>query len=421
MDKSMILQEITEEIADKGSYAHEEIDSFFEVFFKTIENGLLVDKFVKIKGFGTFKLVSVSDRESIDVNTGERIQINGHVKVSFVPDNDLKDLINSPFSHFQTIVIDKSLDLEKLVDADGYSPLEETGLNAKEAENNPPLAPECILADEKDCVESGKSNDVIKSKQEDLSENSICTPTIEQNEKSSILPSSNVDVVHSLNTEPESSKTVGETLNEGVAQEKSDEELSQSDSYYSSISHTINRSYPFKYVLSVTRAMKSPNWWKLVAILLLVFILLVLSYFAGYYKLFCPPCQEGVSTTSQTDKVDCSTFAMDSLKEDNISQKSAMKVDNQKNITKADLNKHDADSIETVSKSVVYTITKKYSLDGTMCVHKVLPNETLSSIAQKMYGHKEFSSYIIRYNHIPNPNNIVVGSVVKVPKLKEIE
>lgn len=69
---------------------------------------------MKIKGFGTFKLVTVSERESVNVNTGERIQIESHTKVSFVPDITLKDVINRPFAHFQTVVVSDDTDLTAL-------------------------------------------------------------------------------------------------------------------------------------------------------------------------------------------------------------------------------------------------------------------------------------------------------------------
>ena len=65
------------------------------------------EKTVKIKGLGTFKLVDVDSRESVNVNTGERFQIKGHTKVSFTPDTNLRDTINKPFAHFETVVLNE--------------------------------------------------------------------------------------------------------------------------------------------------------------------------------------------------------------------------------------------------------------------------------------------------------------------------
>ena len=72
-----------------------------------IEQALENEKTVKIKGLGTFKLVDVDSRESVNVNTGERFQIKGHTKVSFTPDTNLRDTINKPFAHFETVVLNE--------------------------------------------------------------------------------------------------------------------------------------------------------------------------------------------------------------------------------------------------------------------------------------------------------------------------
>lgn len=69
-----------------------------------------------MKGLGTFKIVEVRDRESVNVNTGERVVIEGHGKVSFTPDAVMKDLVNRPFAQFETVVLNDDVDLEALGD-----------------------------------------------------------------------------------------------------------------------------------------------------------------------------------------------------------------------------------------------------------------------------------------------------------------
>ena len=95
------LNNIAEELAIKSNITREAADSFMHAFIATIEKGLQEDNMVKIKGLGTFKLLPVSDRSSVDVNTGERITIKGHNKVSFTPDSAMKELVNRPFAHFE--------------------------------------------------------------------------------------------------------------------------------------------------------------------------------------------------------------------------------------------------------------------------------------------------------------------------------
>ena len=95
------LSNIAEELAIKSNITREAADSFIHAFFATVEKGLQEDNMVKIKGLGTFKLMAVSDRSSVDINTGERITIKGHTKVSFTPDSAMKEFVNRPFAHFE--------------------------------------------------------------------------------------------------------------------------------------------------------------------------------------------------------------------------------------------------------------------------------------------------------------------------------
>lgn len=85
---------------------------------ETIHEGLKNDRIVKIKGFGTFKLTAVRDRESINVNTGERVMISGHDKVSFTPDAVMRDLVNKPFAQFDTVVLADGVDFEDMPEID---------------------------------------------------------------------------------------------------------------------------------------------------------------------------------------------------------------------------------------------------------------------------------------------------------------
>ena len=79
--------------------------------FDLIEETLATEKYVKVKGLGPFKLTEVDSRESVNVNTGERIEIQGHTKVSFTPDTSMKDLINKPFAHFETVILNDGVEL----------------------------------------------------------------------------------------------------------------------------------------------------------------------------------------------------------------------------------------------------------------------------------------------------------------------
>ena len=105
MEQKITQQEIAARLAGRTGGTKADAEAFVRLFFDTIRDGLMQDKLVKVKGLGTFKLIEVSDRESVNVNTGERIRIEGHTKVSFTPDNALRDRVNRPFAGFETTII----------------------------------------------------------------------------------------------------------------------------------------------------------------------------------------------------------------------------------------------------------------------------------------------------------------------------
>ncbi len=108
------LQQLAKVLAQKKHITQKEAEAFLRTFFDAILQNVADDKIVKIKGLGTFKLVEVLDRESVNINTGSRIVIPGHVKLSFTPDTSLKDLVNKPFADFQTVIINEGTSLEEM-------------------------------------------------------------------------------------------------------------------------------------------------------------------------------------------------------------------------------------------------------------------------------------------------------------------
>lgn len=121
MNGKLNIQNLTDEFAESYGINRKDAEAFIKEFFSVIQEGLEKDKYVKIKGFGTFKLIEVDSRESINVNTGERFEIQGHSKVTFTPDNNIKEAVNKPFSAFQTVVLADGVAIdapeENLIDA----------------------------------------------------------------------------------------------------------------------------------------------------------------------------------------------------------------------------------------------------------------------------------------------------------------
>ena len=114
MNTKINLQQLAKILAQKTSVSQKDAEAFLKEFFDSIVQNVTTDKLVKVKGLGTFKLIEVLDRESVNVNTGERIVIPGHSKLSFAPEPALKDLINKPFADFQTTVINEGTSIEEM-------------------------------------------------------------------------------------------------------------------------------------------------------------------------------------------------------------------------------------------------------------------------------------------------------------------
>lgn len=118
MEQKLLLQDLANLLAEKEGISKRQAETFVRAFFDITEEALLQDNYVKITGFGTAKLVEVSERESVNIHTGERFQIQGHSKVSFTPDANLRDLVNRPFAHFTTVTLNDETTEEELAEAD---------------------------------------------------------------------------------------------------------------------------------------------------------------------------------------------------------------------------------------------------------------------------------------------------------------
>ena len=108
------LSDLAQRLAEKSGISLQDAELFIRKMFDVANEGLQSDKLVKMKWLGTFKVMAVKDRESVDVNTGERIIIEGRDKISFTPDNILKEIVNKPFAQFETVVVNDGVDFDEV-------------------------------------------------------------------------------------------------------------------------------------------------------------------------------------------------------------------------------------------------------------------------------------------------------------------
>jgi len=120
MNKKLLLQDLTDQLSESAKLKKKDAEEFIKAFFKVIEDSLFEGEVVKIPGLGTFKLIQVDSRKSVDVSTGEEIEIKEHFKIAFIPDQTLKELVNTPFSYLEPVQLDGKAEESKPIEQKRY-------------------------------------------------------------------------------------------------------------------------------------------------------------------------------------------------------------------------------------------------------------------------------------------------------------
>ena len=189
------IQDLAKIVAERHNKSEEEVTTFLDALVDVLLDGLHQEKVVKIKGLGTFKVTTVKERASINVNSGEPVVIEGHDKISFLPDTSMRDLVNKPFSQFETVPVNDGVefeDIETSVDAEDTQDAEEAGeaiidVETHEApqavalaglpENEPAAQPESENENEVPVAEN-EPDDIDITTEEDVTETESVTETV---------------------------------------------------------------------------------------------------------------------------------------------------------------------------------------------------------------------------------------------------
>ena len=190
-------------LVKKNGISNDEALKFVTAIFDIVKEGLETDKLVKIKGFGTFKIIDVDPRESVNVNTGERVLINGHQKITFTPDSVMKEMVNRPFAQFETVVLNDGVDFS---DIDKLSNINEN----IDKQEEPQEELQEIIQEEEEKKEEGK-------KEEGKEEVHDITPQESSN---------NDDVVRNQTT-ISPTKELAETFTKETAEETSEKQIEE--------------------------------------------------------------------------------------------------------------------------------------------------------------------------------------------------
>ena len=375
MNEKITLQDLINLFSEKQGMNKKDAEVFVRTMFELIEEALATEKYVKIKGFGTFKLTEVDSRESVNVNTGERIEIQGHTKISFTPDATIKDLINKPFSHFETVILNEGVELE------------DTPVETSEEIVQEEIISETILTEEPAIMEEPQPEPFVETPIEE--EIIVEEPTVEEQ-----------TIEEPISEEPIEEETIVEeptieesTVEEPVAEEPITEEQA--------ITEVQTSEETEKYVSTEEKKVKNTN-----RILWGVIVVLVLIILFGVYWMFLRPSDvpEVTPLPPVQEEVTIPVPVEEKQPEDTIETVKFIQL-----------------SAEELRKEHVpsFADTLDYQIIGTQEEYTLQKGETIIRASVKFFGTKKYWPYIVKHNLdvLPDPDNIPAGVKIKIPVL----
>ncbi|MEY8706985.1 HU family DNA-binding protein [Bacteroides faecichinchillae] len=458
MNERLTIQNLTDLLAAKHSMTKKDAEAFVKEFFLLIEQALEIEKYVKIKGLGTFKLIDVDSRESVNVNTGERFQIKGHTKVSFTPDPNLRETINKPFSHFETVVLNENTVLEDTAEEETEEDENGEGTAIQGSDNNKngidqakdkiteiqetseiheqPVLTQEVQVTKEIIIENNVGNDseaeetVIKDKVvreeivEESREESLAPETAEV-ERTTIQPEEKEETIFKQQSESKYIKQEVLSAETIIAQEL---EKANLEPVISKVQpETVRQEAVTKVVVQKE---KSPVPY-LIAIIIIVLLLCGGAVLYIYYPdiFTSSPNKEAIDMPVTTQPVQPESQLLDSIgKKDTIIVVTPNVTTEAEEVTVSQpvVKKEPETSVKTESKATqkqasapVYSDSVSYTITGTKTTHTIKEGETLTKVSLRYYGTKGMWPYIVKHNPnvIKNPNTVPYGTKIKIPEL----
>ena len=428
------IKDLARFLVEKHGIKLADAELFISLMTEIINEGVHRERQVKIKGLGTFKLTSVSSRESIDVNTGERIVIEGRDKLSFAPDNAMKELVNQPFSQFETVVVNDGVELEdeykeqveETTPADEKKEIvEEKAVEEIELPREEPVEPIAVVSEM-----SAETMSVEEDKQEDKVQETISE--------------TNVSEVEQIETAQETIETASdkvakdeeETL-ESSSEKEDEPVVEETDIRENDIEDTENAS-------TENRSHKSSYMKPLVVGFVALFVVLIGTICFMFMKL----CQQNEQIYNF--KMEVQTLQLELLKKQystmkgpskvikpvavaeksapveekkptpvaekpiSVTEKSTSGAEKPTSVAEKSVSSKEEDAYEALNKSDARVRTGAYRIVGVKQVIKVKRGQTLSSIS-RLYLGPSMECYI----EVMNKNKeLKEGDRVKIPELK---
>ena len=393
MNEKITLQDLVELLSEKNDMTKKNADAFLRCMFDLIEEALTNEKYLKIKGLGTFKLTEVDSRESMNVNTGERIEIQGHTKISFTPDTTMKELINKPFSHFETVILNDGVELED-------TPFD---IEPKVEE----MADEMV---EKIIEEPQVEVEPVVEVKVEVAEEPVVSPVVDEpipvEEVSESIEEEPKEVEAAVVEEPEVPEPV-DIEEKPVEVEEKVEPIEEEISEEVSIPEEKVEEKP---EIVVPEAPRSENKTTFKVLIGIIVVLLLIILFGVYWIFFR---QEKVDTNWEYTAPVKETASVVQVEEQQAVKEDTLLVSEDTMVVQP----VQEEQTMVLSEDVVYEIT------GTITTLTLEPGQTLVKLALKYYGSKNFWPYIVQHNPdvIKDADRVPKGATIKIPKLEPKE
>ncbi|UBD68436.1 HU family DNA-binding protein [Bacteroides sp. BFG-257] len=432
MNEKLNIQNLIELLAEKHGMDKADAESFVKEFFQLIEESLENDKYVKIRGLGTFKLIDVESRESVNINTGERFEIQGHTKVSFAPEPALKDLINKPFSHFETVVLNDETVLEDAPVEDNSEEEEKEEVFVEVVEVPTEVIEETAEIVKEESVVVAEEHiqvveEVIETTEQPVREKEIqvdqTEPVIQIEESEQFVEAPVVLSGEVKQPVTEVITPVDECVEEPLTEQKDQEDLVPTYEVPEPPSPPVNKadSSTMKFFIGIV-----------VLVVLLCVGAVTFMYYPDLFDRISPPPTEKVADekvekpaapVALTDSIVRKDTATVVAKKDTVAEVVTPKVvEEPKPVAKQET---PATAPKKETKKAAATPFEpdsvNYKIVGTKATYTIQEGETLTKVALRFYGTKALWPYIVKYNSgvIKNPDHVPYGTVIKIPELEK--
>ena len=364
----LTIQEVAKVLVEKNGLDPKDASHFASEFFALILQQLQQDDQVKIKGLGTFKIINVEARESVSVQTGERVVIDSHSKVTFTPDTVMKELVNKPFSQFETVVLNDGVEFADLKDEKDAA-VEEKEETVEELQ--PVVAP------------------IIEDEPATVAEEPAAAPAVEE--------------------EPAAAPVIAEPAAAPVAEEV-----------------VAEREQPVTAVMFDNGEDNEHPWWRWILTILGIAALMLLAAYGGYeygrrQAVAVPDTIVVKDTVYMAEMADSALLTGEEVEQPvavqpETVQEAPQPVKEQAQPAKEQA-KPAAENFDKYAAMDERVRLGAYRIVGTLREVTVEPGQTFYSICRAHLG-PDMQCYVEVYNGLPKNPTIKVGQVIKIPKLE---